>query len=238
MLVNGMETPQASVEEGKSILLAMSSVTDEAGNRLSHYYQQNGMRPKLILTNVKDETDTIEIDADQDYYDLSNWSSYTFTAPQKEGTYRYRVEWRVPLREHEHVLQKVEAKEADCETSGNIEYYLCEECDSLFKDEDGNEEISREDILIPAKGHQWSEWSVTIPATEEQDGEEQRVCENNRGHIETRVIPKLTHTHKLVFVPEKKQLMRKLVISLIINVNVDVFLQMKMVNKNWKKKMS
>lgn len=204
VLVNGMETPQASVEEGKSILLAMSSVTDEAGNRLSHYYQQNGMRPKLILTNVKDETDTIEIDADQDYYDLSNWSSYTFTAPQKEGTYRYRVEWRVPLREHEHVLQKVEAKEADCETSGNIEYYLCEECDSLFKDEDGNEEISREDILIPAKGHQWSEWSVTIPATEEQDGEEQRVCENNRGHIETRVIPKLTHTHKLVFVPEKE----------------------------------
>lgn len=203
-LMNGEATQEASVEAGKQIVLSMSELTDGAGNNFNNYYQGNGMKPTLILTNIRDESNTVEINAEQNYYYLDNWSNYTFTVPKVEGTYRYRIEWKVPIMEHVHVLQKITATEADCETDGNIEYYLCEECGGRFKDAEGTKEISEEDILIPAKGHHWGEWIVIVPATEEQEGQEQRVCENNSTHAETRVIPKLTHTHELVFVLAKE----------------------------------
>ena len=57
---------------------------------------------------------------------------------------------------------------------------------------------------IPALGHKWGAWTVTRAATETEDGEQTRVCENDSTHIQTAVIPSLTHVHKLTAVPEKK----------------------------------
>ncbi len=46
-------------------------------------------------------------------------------------------------------------------------------------------------ISIPAFGHNYGEWSVTKAATYDAEGEEQRVCKNDKSHIETRKIAKL-----------------------------------------------
>ena len=52
-----------------------------------------------------------------------------------------------------HLLEHIEAKEATCTEDGNIEYYKCSECARLFKDQDALTEISADDAVIKAAGH-------------------------------------------------------------------------------------
>ena len=47
------------------------------------------------------------------------------------------------------------------------------------------------EVFILALGHNWGEWKVTTPATEEKEGVETRICKNDSSHTETRSIPKL-----------------------------------------------
>lgn len=61
---------------------------------------------------------------------------------------------------HTHVLTYYPAKAADCETSGNIEYYVCA-CGKYFKDENAKIEIGdKTAVTINATGHSYSnDWS-------------------------------------------------------------------------------
>lgn len=87
---------------------------------------------------------------------------------------------------------KENSVEAACEKDGSYdEVKYCTVC---------NEEISRTTVTVPATGHDWGEWVVTKPATENEDGEKIRTCKNDPSHIETASIPKLTHVHKLTVV--------------------------------------
>ncbi len=54
-----------------------------------------------------------------------------------------------------HVLVKVDAHDATCTAAGNIEYYKCydPECNKLFADELGENEVSADSVVIPAGGH-------------------------------------------------------------------------------------
>ena len=54
-----------------------------------------------------------------------------------------------------HKLTKTEAKEPTCTEAGNKEYWTCESCGSLFRDEVGSAEIKLEDVVIPATGHHY-----------------------------------------------------------------------------------
>ncbi|MCD7847331.1 MAG: hypothetical protein LUG49_04810 [Oscillospiraceae bacterium] len=56
-------------------------------------------------------------------------------------------------KSHTHTLVKTEAKDATCDTDGNIEYWYCAECDSYFSDEDGTTEITLAETVAPATGH-------------------------------------------------------------------------------------
>ena len=51
-----------------------------------------------------------------------------------------------------HTLEKVEAKDATATEPGNIEYYKCSECGKYYKDAEGKEELSADEIVIPALG--------------------------------------------------------------------------------------
>ena len=84
---------------------------------------------------------------------------------------------------------------ASCEGEGTALYR------ALFENPAFDSERTRS---IPALGHKWGEWTVVRAATETEEGEQARVCENDPSHIETAVIPSLTHVHKLTAVPEKK----------------------------------
>lgn len=96
-----------------------------------------------------------------------------------------------------HKLMLVPAVNATCETEGHIAYYECETCGKRFADDTASVVLSEEETVLPALGHDWSEWTVTKAATEEAEGSETRVCRNDPTHTETRAIPKLSHVHKL-----------------------------------------
>ena len=77
---------------------------------------------------------------------------------------------------------------ADCEKDGSYEEVIyCTEC---------NAEISRTKNIVKASGHDWGNWVVTKPATSSEDGEEQRVCRRDSSHVETKILPAITHTHQ------------------------------------------
>ena len=100
---------------------------------------------------------------------------------------------------HQHKLTKVDAKAATCEEDGNTAHWACSEGDGkCFSDEEGLSEIPKESTVIPAFGHDYGEWTVTKEATETAEGEEKRICKNDPNHVETRVIPRKAHVHKLV----------------------------------------
>ena len=57
---------------------------------------------------------------------------------------------------------------ATCTEAGSYENVVyCSVC---------GDEISRTTVTVPAKGHTWGSWAVIRPATEEDEGEAERVC--------------------------------------------------------------
>ena len=77
---------------------------------------------------------------------------------------------------------------ATCTTDGSYdEVVYCTDCHA---------EISRTKNITKALDHEWGNWVVTKPATSSEDGEEQRKCMRDPSHVETKIIPALTHTHQ------------------------------------------
>lgn len=66
-------------------------------------------------------------------------------------------------------------------TNTGMKIYTCEKCEAE------NTEI------IPATGHKWSSWTVVSEPTCTEIGIEQRVCSNDKSHVETREIAKTAH---------------------------------------------
>ncbi|MCL2162866.1 MAG: hypothetical protein FWH55_00435, partial [Oscillospiraceae bacterium] len=79
---------------------------------------------------------------------------------------------------HAHCDHDYESKvnNPTCEEDGYTTY-TCTICgDSYFGD------------YVPALGHNWGDWVITINATDTEDGEEARVCANDPAHIDVRII--------------------------------------------------
>lgn len=93
-------------------------------------------------------------------------------------------ELTVPANGHTEGEAKIEnVVEATCEAAGSYdEYVYCSVC---------NKELKHEHKVEPAIGHDWGEWETTKEPTEEEKGEETRVCKHDANHIETRPIDKL-----------------------------------------------
>ena len=103
-------------------------------------------------------------------------------------------EWVVPAG---HDLVKTAAVDATCTVPGNIEYWTCSRCGLLFGDKDGSKAINDiSETVIAARGHDWDEWQVETPATEDAEGLEVRVCKRDASHTDNRVIPKADHVHQ------------------------------------------
>lgn len=74
----------------------------------------------------------------------------------------------------------VEKVNVTCITDGHTKY-ACS-CGSTVKKE-----------MVSSLGHDWGKWSVVKEATTTEEGQEQRTCDNNSSHVETRPIEKLTY---------------------------------------------
>ena len=115
-----------------------------------------------------------------------------YTATAIIGTEEYTTTYTEAIPAT-HTLTKVEAKAATCEADGSIEYYICEVCGKLFADGEATAEITSEDTIVPAMGHDWDEGVVTTPATCEEDGVKTYTCKHDPSHTYTEVIPALGH---------------------------------------------
>lgn len=98
-------------------------------------------------------------------------------------------------REHDHIMQKITATKSTCARNGNIEYYKCTACGHFFRDQNGAEEISEADTILPldASAHSWGEWKATSTALCTKGGIEERVCKNSSLHRESRSVPATGH---------------------------------------------
>ena len=72
-----------------------------------------------------------------------------------------------------------------CMEAGSYEKVVyCSTCDA---------ELSRTEITVAATGHSWGAWTQAKAPTCIEEGMEQRVCENDPSHVETRAIAALGH---------------------------------------------
>ena len=76
--------------------------------------------------------------------------------------------------EHVHVLLHYSAVAATCTEDGRTEYWHCAECGGYYSDSAAENEISEEEISIPATGHDY-EYKVTLPTCTEE-GYSEYVC--------------------------------------------------------------
>ena len=108
----------------------------------------------------------------RDYYNIEKISGAT-VRPETDA-------------EHEHDMQKFEAKAPTCTQPGNIEYYICRDCDKVYADEDGKECILLTETYLQSLGHDWeSDFRINTPATEATQGEKSIHCRRcgERSHI-------------------------------------------------------
>lgn len=78
--------------------------------------------------------------------------------------------------QHKHSLVKVAAKAATCTKTGNIVYYKCSECESLFKDSKGTEKLRSADVYVAAKGHKYGSYKTVKKATFGKTGTKEAAC--------------------------------------------------------------
>ena len=74
----------------------------------------------------------------------------------------YEFTYINPTPEHRHLPQLVKAVLSTCETHGNKEYYVCDECGLWFEDEDCTKEIiEHSSVELPFAEHDYTdiEWS-------------------------------------------------------------------------------
>lgn len=101
-----------------------------------------------------------------------------------------------------HDLHEIAEKAATCAENGWKHHFYCKNCGKRFSDEAQTKVVSDADVMIPALGHSWGEWTETKAATETTPGEETRTC-SRCDEKEVRVIPIKSHVHGLVEVHQK-----------------------------------
>ncbi len=85
-------------------------------------------------------------------------------------------------------LTFVPALEPTCTEEGYSAYYECY-CGKWFSDSEAENEITdKNNMIIPAAGHDFGEWETVIEATSTTPGEERRSCKNC-DHYESHEIP-------------------------------------------------
>ena len=89
--------------------------------------------------------------------------------------------------EGDHQLEYTAAVPAACEEEGRREYWNCGVCGRLFADQDGTQQIEKEDLIVTATGHDW------LPPTYEWNSENtevtaMRVCKNDSSHCESETV--------------------------------------------------
>ena len=159
-----------------------------------------------VFENAAFETQTKTVedgDINPDNHVWGEWKVVTEPTTEDKGlkervcteNSEHKQTEEIPVIDHTHKMSHVPAKAAACEEDGNIEYWVCDQganpCNRYFSDEKGYLEISLDDTVIPATGHNWDfhfEWKGN-----ETDGytgaDAVYECSNNSEHDKTFTLP-------------------------------------------------
>lgn len=74
---------------------------------------------------------------------------------------------------------------ATCTEPGRISHYECTSCGKFFRDRRATQELSAEEVIVEALGHDWGSWEIVEECTWNSDGLRRRVCRNDSRHTET-----------------------------------------------------
>ncbi|MBO5359251.1 MAG: amidase domain-containing protein [Clostridia bacterium] len=147
----------------------------------------DGLTEGLVCTTCKEVLVAQEVIPALDH-DWGEWQVISASSCVAEGK-----EHRVCKRDASHVDYRGVAKDphpividegysATCENTGLTEGSHCSSCNEVL--------VAQE--VIPALGHDWSEWTRVEPSCLE-DGYEKRVCKRDPSHVEQVVIPATGH---------------------------------------------
>lgn len=96
-----------------------------------------------------------------------------------------------------HNAVKIEAKEATCTEDGNIEYWYCETCGKYFSDEVLTKEITKDETVVKATGHDTELKNAKKATCTEEGYTGDKVCKICGEVVERgKAIPKLAHSYK------------------------------------------
>ncbi|MBP0958473.1 MAG: leucine-rich repeat domain-containing protein [Oscillospiraceae bacterium] len=112
-------------------------------------------------THVAEEDCEVSITASTDAV-CETGGSVTYTAKVTFEGREYTDEKTVTVPAKGHNIVKVEKTEPTCTEDGYEAHYKCSVCGKLFSDSEGRNEISAEDIVIPAKGHDFEDGVCTV----------------------------------------------------------------------------
>ncbi|MCD7889806.1 MAG: hypothetical protein LUG23_07845, partial [Oscillospiraceae bacterium] len=119
----------STANEGNTVTL---TVTPDTGYVVSTVTVEDADGNEITVTEASDGT-------------------YTFKMPASDVT----VTVTVDIGSHTHTLTHVAAKDATCTEDGNTEYWYCDDCGKYFSDEDGENEITLDDTVVEATGHDY-----------------------------------------------------------------------------------
>ncbi|MDO4860664.1 MAG: hypothetical protein Q4A48_06540, partial [Bacillota bacterium] len=128
---------------------------------------------------------------------------HTYMAPFSNEGFEMQTKIVEDIPAWGHDLKKVDAAEATCTKDGNIEHYKCARCGKFFADSEGTDELSEEEVLIEAPGHNWGDWTTISDATLSESGLKKRTC-SVCDETDSMVIPPVNHDHILITVDEEK----------------------------------
>jgi len=116
-------------------------------------------------TVTKDET---PVELDGTTLSIPDGGVFTVTVTT-EGTANYQAASATATLTAtvNHQLRAVDAKAPTCEESGNIAYWVCDECGKYFSDESGENVITAAETVLPAKGHQFDNGVCTACGAED-----------------------------------------------------------------------
>lgn len=80
------------------------------------------------------------------------------------------------LEKTNHDLIEQAAVEATCTATGNIKHWKCETCNKLFKDSEGSEKASSNEIRTPKADHSWGNGEVINDSTCTETGTKKYTC--------------------------------------------------------------
>ena len=101
----------------------------------------------------------------------------------------------IPPLVHQCEYTHVPAVEPTCTEPGNIEHWRCPICGKYYVGDKYDLHLATEDeVLLPALGHDWGDWTETQAPSCTEPGEETRTCKRDGTHKETREIPPTGHT--------------------------------------------